>query len=480
MLFNSYAFLLFLPLALLLYWSTQRWLRLQTAVLVATGYLFYGWWDMRFLWLIIGMTLIGYGCGRGIAHWGRTSQKAQFLCTLCVVSCLVLLGIFKYYDFFAQSLSEALGQMGLSLHLPFYHLILPVGISFYTFQILSYALDVKRGTLPACKDLTSFAAFVCFFPQLVAGPIERANHLLPQMQHRRALRYADAVDGMHLILWGFFKKMLIADRCAPIVQAIYANPQADGTDLWMAAVLFAFQIYGDFSGYSDIAIGTARLFGIRLTTNFSLPYFSADIATFWRRWHITLMTWFKDYLYIPLGGSRRGKIRQALNISLVFLVSGLWHGANWTFVAWGAYQALWFLPLLFLRKSSSSPSPTAPRPASMLPTLRASLQMGLTFLIVCIGWVFFRSETVGSAFTRIVRMLTDLSFHTPYGGLSSLLPIVCLVLIEWTTRHRKHPLDFPATGLFRYRAVRWSLYYLLLFLILYAGGQQSAFIYFQF
>lgn len=479
MLFNSYEFLIFLPLVFMLYWSLHKQLRLQNLLLVGASYVFYGWWNVHFLWLIIGITLAGYLAGIGIRQSRPGSRTARFVCGLCIVVCLGILGAFKYHDFFVDSFNTLMSQCGFSVCLPLWNILLPVGISFYTFQVLSYAIDVYRKKLEACTDIVSFAAFVSFFPQLVAGPIERATHLLPQMQRPRHLAYADAADGLRQMLWGFVKKMLIADRCAPIVNAIYSNPQADGTDLWMGAILFAFQIYGDFSGYSDIAIGTARLFGIRLTQNFNVPYFARDVAEFWRRWHISLMSWFKDYVYIPLGGSRCSLKRHLLNTTVVFLVSGLWHGANWTFVVWGAYQAVWFIPLILNGKRHRHTSSVVAE-NSMLPSVKETLQMLSTFFIICIGWVFFRSENLFSAFDRLGRMFSDLALHSPYGGLSSLYPIIGLVIAEWCMRRRRYGLDFQGKGLLRYRTVRWSLYYLLIFATLYWGGRQSAFIYFQF
>lgn len=479
MLFNSYEFLLFLPAMLLLYALAERWLRAQNAVLLAGSYLFYAWWHPKFLLLIVGITLIGYVSALGIEWRGRNSRAAGMFCGAAIVGSLGVLGAFKYYDFFVGAFNEAMQSLGLSVCLPLWGVLLPVGISFYTFQVLGYVIDVRRGTLPACRDLLGFAAFVSFFPQLVAGPIERAGNLLPQMQRRREVSEADVTDGLRQMLWGFAKKMLLADRCAPIVQAIYANPAADGTDLWAAAVLFAFQIYGDFSGYSDIAIGTARLFGIRLTRNFRVPYFSRGPAEFWRRWHISLNTWFVDYVYIPLGGSRRGLSRQLRNVAVVFLVSGLWHGANWTFVCWGAYHALLCVPGIVGRRLRPAASGRHSYEIGRL-SLKGLCQMAGTFVLVCIGWVFFRSESIASAFARLGRMFADLQPHTPYGGLSAFYPVVAVVAAEWLMRNRRHGLDFRGTGLLRHRPMRWACYYALIVATLYWGGAQTAFIYFQF
>lgn len=481
MLFNSYEFLLFLPLVLALYWASARWLTAQNVLLVTASYAFYAWWNPRLLLLIVGITLIGWLAGLGISRAGRDTRAAKVVCAVCVVCCLCILGAFKYYDFFVGSFNECMASIGLTLCLPLWHVLLPVGISFYTFQVMGYAIDVRRGKIRACADLLSFAAFVCFFPQLVAGPIERAGDLLPQMRHRRRVRYGQVADGLRQMCWGFVKKMLLADRCAPIVNAIYANPQADGTDLWMAALLFAFQIYGDFSGYSDIAIGCARLFGIRLTRNFNVPYFSRSIAEFWRRWHISLMTWFKDYVYIPLGGSRCGKWRHLRNTCIVFLVSGLWHGADWTFVLWGLYQVIFFVPLILWNRPKALAVTCCDTVARKLwPGWHACGQMLLTFFIVDLGWIMFRAESVTLAFARLSRMFTDVALHTPYGGLSAFYPVLGVMLAEWITRHRRHALDLPLRGPWRFRPLRWAVYYALIFAVLYWGGRQAAFIYFQF
>lgn len=481
MLFNSYAFLIFLPCVLLLYWLAARRLAWQNTLLVLASYVFYAWWDVRFLALILGMTAVGFAGGRLMCGARRQPQRERAVCVATVVVCIGVLGWFKYYGFFAVNLARLLGAFGLRADLPTLRIILPVGISFYTFQILSYVIDVYRHRIPACRDAVAFAAFVSFFPQLVAGPIEKAQHLLPQMQAPRSVGYAQVVDGLRLVLWGFVKKMLLADRVAPFVQAIYANPQSDGTDLVMGTVLFAFQIYGDFSGYSDIAVGTARLFGIRLSRNFALPYFATDIPTFWRRWHISLMQWFREYVYFPLGGSRCSRLRQMRNTFVVFALSGLWHGAAWTFVAWGVFHACCFVPHIFRRSARDTTAVAVVQ--GWQGVVRAAIRLARmtgTFALVCIGWVFFRSESLTSAFSHLGRMITDLHLHTPYGGLSTLYPVIFVVGVEWFTRHRAHALDLPTVGPLRYRAVRWAIYYALLFAVAYWGGAQSAFIYFQF
>lgn len=477
MLFNSYAFLLFLPIVWLLYVLLPKRPGVQNVLLLAASYTFYAWWDVRFLLLIAGLSLVGWLTGLGIARAGRESRRARWLCVLCITVCVGVLGAFKYYDFFISSLVEALSSLGLTLYLPLWRVVLPVGISFYTFQVISYVVDVRRGVSPASRDAVAFFTFISFFPQLVAGPIERARDLLPQLATARHPRYDETVDGLRLMLWGFVKKMLLADRCAPIVNALWTNPTADGTDLWWATLLFALQIYGDFSGYSDIAVGLGRLFGIRLSRNFALPYFARSVPDFWRRWHITLMAWLRDYVYIPLGGSRRGRWRTMGNTLVVFLVSGLWHGANWTFLIWGLYHAVWVIAGRALRGLSLSVHGTG---GGWRGRLWAVAEMALTFFIVCIGWVFFRADSLAQATSILGRMFTDLSLHVPYGGRSVLIAPVLIIGAEWLTRRRRYALDLPAAGPLRYRALRWALYYALILAVLTWGGAETAFIYFQF
>ena len=349
MLFNSPEFLLFLPIVFGLYWFvTQRNLKAQNLLLLVASYVFYGWWDWRFLGLIALSTIVDFLVGIRIEEAPDKARKKRWLWVSLAVN-LGILGYFKYANFFIENWISAWQSLGVTMHASTLQVILPVGISFYTFQTLSYSIDIYRGNLKATRDPVAFGAFVSFFPQLVAGPIERATNLLPQITSPRSFTYEQGRDGMRLILWGMFKKVVVADSCAPYVDMCFDNPEAfSGSTLILGAILFSFQIYGDFSGYSDIAIGTAKLFGFELMTNFKFPYFSRDIAEFWRRWHISLSTWFRDYLYIPLGGSRVSKPKAIRNVFVIFLVSGFWHGANWTFIVWGGIHALLFIPL-FLR-----------------------------------------------------------------------------------------------------------------------------------
>lgn len=393
---------------------------------------------------------------------------------------LFILCVFKYYNFFIDSFIALLHSVGCNVECTWtLNLVLPVGISFYTFQALSYSIDVYQKKMPACKDIVAFFAYISFFPQLVAGPIERGVNLLPQFYVPRNFNYAKAVDGCRQILWGFFKKMVVADNCALIVNDIwndYANQ--DGITLLWGAILFAFQIYGDFSGYSDIAIGTARLFGINLMRNFSFPYFSRDIAEFWRKWHISLTTWFRDYVYIPLGGSRCAKWKVMRNTMIIFLVSGLWHGANWTFVIWGLYHALLFFPLMLFGQNRKHTNIVANR--NLLPSIKEFIQMAITFFLVVIGWIIFRAENITQAWDYIFRMVTE--FHiasVPYGR-KVLLYISVLLIVEWLQRDKQHGLQITERGIWKYRLVRFSLYYVLVFAILALKGESETFIYFQF
>jgi D-alanyl-lipoteichoic acid acyltransferase DltB (MBOAT superfamily) len=309
---------------------------------------------------------------------------------------LGFLGVFKYYNFFLDNFIAAFSLLGGELNATSLNIILPVGISFYTFQTLSYTIDVYRKKLEPTTDIVAFSAFVCFFPQLVAGPIERATNLLPQFFRKRNFEYGKATDGLRQILWGLFKKVVIADNCAEYANLIFDNPaDYSGSTLVIGALFFTFQIYGDFSGYSDIAIGTARLFGFDLMKNFAYPYFSRDIAEFWRRWHISLSTWFRDYLYIPLGGSRGGVGMKVRNTFIIFIVSGFWHGANWTFIVWGALNAIYFLPLLLLGKNRENLGIAAE--GRLVPNTKEIFQIGLTFSLTVLAWVFFRAKCVGDA-----------------------------------------------------------------------------------
>lgn len=478
MYFQSIDFALFLPVVFVLYWFVcRKSIRAQNLLIVIASYVFYGWWDWRFLGLIIFSTGLDYLVAQAIAQTTEKRKRQAWL-WLSVGTNLGLLGVFKYFNFFIDNFVRAFNLLGYDIPATSLDIILPVGISFYTFQTLSYTIDVYRGKLPASKDAVAFAAYVSFFPQLVAGPIERATHLLPQFVSPRQFDAAKATDGLRQILWGLFKKIVIADNCAEYANQIF-NHSADynGSTLLLGSVFFAFQIYGDFSGYSDIAIGVSRLFGFDLMRNFAFPYFSRDIAEFWRRWHISLSTWFRDYLYIPLGGSKGSKLSTIRNTLIIFLVSGFWHGANWTFVVWGALHALFFMPLLLGGKHRNNLDTVAAN--RWLPQPKELLQMSFTFLSVCIAWVFFRANDLPQALHMLQSIFSLSFFSQPQIWSTEIIILLSgFVLLEWWGRFAQHPL--AVIGLHWPRPLRWSLYLVFILLLWYFAGTPQEFIYFQF
>ena len=477
MLFNSLDFAVFLPVVFILYWLIpQQAIRQQNLCLLAASYIFYGWWDWRFLSLVVFSSFVDYYVGLALDKSEKhRTRKMLLLCSIAVN--LGFLGFFKYYGFFAQSFADSFAMLGNQFEARSLNIVLPVGISFYTFQTLSYSIDVYRRRLAPTKDFVAFFSFVSFFPQLVAGPIERATSLLPQFTRPRSFDYSNACNGMRQILWGLFKKIVIADNCAKQVNLIFDNYETlpSGT-LIIGLVLFSFQIYGDFSGYSDIAIGTSRLFGFTLNKNFAFPYFSRDIAEFWRRWHISLSTWFRDYVYIPLGGSRGSQLQTVRNILVVFVVSGLWHGANWTFVVWGLINACFFLPVILLNKNRTNIGEICP--GRWLPTPRVVFQISLTFMVTTIAWAFFRSNSVGDALLYLQRISTMSPLIIDGVFPRRVFAFICLMLcIEWFHRNKEFGLDLNST---LSRPIRWGIYQFLCFSIYTFGGRSEDFIYFQF
>nr|WKN35520.1 MBOAT family O-acyltransferase [Tunicatimonas sp. TK19036] len=476
MLFNSLEFLLFLPIVFILYWFIfNNNLKRQNLLIVVASYIFYGWWDWRFLFLIFASSLIDFVIGNKLeSTYHPTSRKTLLWISICVN--LGLLGIFKYYNFFMQSLQDAFHSFGAEISLTTLHIVLPVGISFYTFQTLSYTIDVYKGKLKPTHDPIKFFAFVSFFPQLVAGPIERATNLLGQFDQPRVFSYTDAKDGVRQIVWGFFKKIVIADTCAVFVNQIFDNytEQSSGM-LLLGAFYFAFQIYGDFSGYSDIAIGTAKLFGFRLMTNFRYPYFSRDMAEFWRRWHISLSTWFRDYLYIPLGGSRGGKKIAVRNTFIIFIVSGFWHGANWTFIVWGALNAIYFLPLLLANRNRKNLDTVAE--GRQFVTFQEFFKLSVTFALTLIAWVFFRAPSVNDAWHYLTLIVTQGAWNVDIPFLTSVPLILLLIIIEWIQRLKEHPMEIGHLHPYS----RFASYCVLIFLIVaHISNTNQEFIYFQF
>lgn len=478
MLFNSIDFAIFLPIVFVLYWFvTNKNLKLQNLLIVASSYLFYGWWDWRFLSLILFSSLVDYFVGRGLLSQENITKRKLLLWTSIIVN-LGFLGFFKYYNFFLDNFIAAFSFFGAEISANSLNIILPVGISFYTFQTMSYSIDVYLRKLKPTTDFIAFSAFVSFFPQLVAGPIERATHLLPQFYERRIFDYSKAVDGLRQILWGLFKKIVIADNCAEYANLIFNNSNDySGSTLVLGALFFTFQIYGDFSGYSDIAIGTARLFGFDIMRNFNFPYFSRDIAEFWRRWHISLSTWFRDYLYIPLGGSKGGTIMKIRNTFIIFIVSGFWHGANWTFVVWGALNAIYFLPLLLTKSNRNNLEIVAQ--GKFLPSVKEFSFMLMTFVLTIIAWIFFRARNIEHAINYLSGIFSSSIFTLPEVLPKQIIVLILLFIsVEWIGREGQYAIS--NLGQSWKRPVRWAFYFILIAIIFLFSGKEQQFIYFQF
>jgi D-alanyl-lipoteichoic acid acyltransferase DltB (MBOAT superfamily) len=479
MLFNSTGFLIFFPVVFILYWFvTSKSLQWQNILLLVASYYFYACWDWRFLFLLVFSTVLDYLTGLKMEQYNDRKKK-RFWFWLSVVINLGFLGIFKYYNFFVESFAEGLSQVGIHINVWTLQVILPVGISFYTFHGLSYVIDIYKGKIKAERNFVDYSLFVSYFPLLVAGPIERATHLLPQLKVPRKFETEHAVRGIELMLWGFFKKVVIADNMAVIVNNVYADPSGySGMALVIGAIAFSFQIYCDFSGYSDIAIGTSKLLGIDLLQNFNFPYLSRNIAEFWRRWHISLSSWFRDYLYIPLGGSKLSMLLSIRNVFIIFLVSGIWHGANWTFLVWGGIHALLFIPS-FIMKSNRKYKEDLVHRGKLLPSFLDIAQMAITFFFVTIAWIFFRAETVTQAFAFIKRILTNapgkqlLFENTDIMGYFISFAVFFSLSIYWL--YRKNHLAVPT------RARQFSICLLLLIIItLFGQFSKQSFIYFQF
>lgn len=483
MLFNSIEFLLFLPIVFLLYWFIFKKRNWQNILVVIASYVFYGWWDWRFLVLIFFTSFCSY-VGGLLLEQNEKNEKARKAINVCnVIINLAILGYFKYCNFFVESLNSIahtlfdydLGWVTLKI-------ILPVGISFYTFQALSYTIDVYKHSIKATHDPFAFFAYISFFPQLVAGPIERATNLLPQFQGDRHFDYASAVDGLRQMLWGFFKKMVVADNCATIVNQYWGQYQdLSGIMLVILGVLFSFQIYCDFSGYSDIAIGCARMFGINLLRNFNFPYFSRNIPEFWKRWHISLTTWFRNYIYFPLGGSHCSKWKTIRNVFIVWCVSGLWHGANWTFVCWGLYHAVLLNVYNLLGiKTKYETEPILIGEDGRF-DFRVLLKIVFTFILAVFGWIIFRAETMSQAVNYFHALFSNAFINgESVKGTTELFFCAMLVMIEWFQRKKQHALQFSNGGMFKYRICRWGVYYLILATIAFFAGVNQTFIYFQF
>lgn len=487
MLFNSISFAIFLPVVFMLYWfATKEDLKRQNVLLIIASYFFYACWDWRFLFLLIFSTLLDFYSGAKIEA-AKTKIQKKFWLFLSISVNLGFLGIFKYYNFFADSFSEGLSLIGIKANLGTINIILPVGISFYTFHGLSYVIDIYFNRIKHEKNFINYSLFVCFFPLLVAGPIERATHLLPQIVKKRDFNYTKAVYGMQQILWGLFKKIAIADNCAEHANVIFNNSSIySGSTLILGALFFTFQIYCDFSGYSDIALGTAKLFGIDLLRNFSFPYFSRDIAEFWRRWHISLSSWFRDYLYIPLGGSKGGTLLKIRNTFIIFLVSGFWHGANWTFIIWGLLNALYIMPSIISNTNRNHLDIVAK--GKLIPSLKEFLSMTFTFMLTVFAWIFFRAENLHHAISFIFGIINGILQKAAYvesinylvWNVGFVLPVLLILFMvaEWLGREETFAL--AKVNYSKNRYFRWSVYYTIIIILLFCSGKEQQFIYFQF
>ena len=474
MLFNSLEYFLFLSLIFLTYWMFRKQ-SIQNVFIVAASYFFYACWDWRFLSLIFITTLSTWASGCLMERFEAHHRKRSAVFYSNIALNLVLLGVFKYFNFFVHSFSALLASFGINADYPTINIILPVGISFYTFQAIGYSIDIYTRRMSPCPSLLVFAAYICFFPQLVAGPIEPASHLLPQFQRPRQFRYKEAATGCRLILWGLFKKMVVADSCAVTVDMVWNDyTHFSSVMLAIASVLFTIQIYCDFSGYSDIAIGSAKLFGIELIQNFKTPYFSISIPEFWRRWHISLMNWFRTYIYIPLGGRRHGKYATIRNVFIVFIISGLWHGANYTFIIWGLYHALLSLPYIMFGIKTRRTTELLSVSFRQLPT------MLLTFLLVNMGWIIFRAPDLHSAAGYLTHMFSaDITF-VDFSGITAIVMSAVCMIVEWAQRNHLYTLDFSDSRLLSSPWLRAVVYYSIILALLELSAGQESFIYFQF
>ncbi|MFM2214010.1 MAG: Peptidoglycan O-acetyltransferase [Bacteroidota bacterium] len=477
MFFNSFHFAIFLPIVFILYWFVGHKSKInQNYILIVASYYFYSCWDWRFLFLLIFSTLLDFSCALKIERSNTPAARKLWL-WLCIIVNVGFLGVFKYYNFFAESFATLLGNVGLHSSPILLDVILPVGISFYTFHGLSYIIDIYYGRIKSEKNFVDYSLFVCYFPLLVAGPIERATHLLPQVKRRRKFNFNKAKEGIYQIIWGLVKKVVIADSCANYANDIFDHYTVmNSYSLLLGAVYFAFQIYGDFSGYSDIALGTSKLFGIDLLRNFNYPYFSRDIAEFWRKWHISLTTWFRDYLYIPLGGSKGSKASIIRNTFIIFLVSGFWHGANWTYMAWGLINALYFLPLLLLNRNRTHVGDFTL--GFDLKSLQTLFNILLTFSITCLAWIFFRAKTITDAVAYCKRMFTNGEFTQQYFTIGRynyelIMLVVLFAFVEWNSRTKIEPISG------KYSWLKLSLC-LAALLALGVFSDYKEFIYFQF
>ena len=472
---NSIDFLLFFVVVFLIYYfplkSKHRW---QNVLLLLASYFFYGFADIRMLLLLMGVTVLYYFLGIGIGK-RKATNGGRMLTTAGIVAGILLLLGFKYLNFFIASFSGLFSAMGLHTNRYSFAIILPLGISFFTFRLISYAIEVHRGTLEPTRNFISFATYVAFFPCLISGPIDRPQKFIPQLEGERPFHYQMAVDGLRQVLWGMFKKMVIADNLAIAVNSIWGDvAHQSGSNLLLGAVFYSFQIYADFSGYSDMAIGVAKILGFDVARNFNYPYFARNISEFWRHWHMSLTSWLMDYIYFPLGGSRCSKSTHFRNTMVVFIICGFWHGANWTFVLWGAYNGLLFLPSVIKKRKKIS---IVAAEGKLLPSLGELMNILGTFALVTLGWIMFRAETIQDGWNYMRHLFSGSLLSMP-GNRALILYIVILVMVEWFSRTLEYPLQ--GLGKIKYAPVRWALYYVLIFIIMKYQGEATQFVYFKF
>ena len=489
MLFNSIDFAIFLSIVFILYWFvTIKNLHLQNFLIVASSFVFYGWWDWRFLFLLSTSAVIDYVLAIQIYKNNNNRRKKDLFLSLSIITNLSILFFFKYFNFFIDNFIASFQFFGIKFSPFTLKIILPIGISFYIFKTLSYTIDVSRQRLKPARNIVDYFAFLSFFPQLLAGPIDRATHLLPQFYTKRVFSYPLAVEGLKQILWGLFKKVVIADSCAEYANIIFNNStNYNGSTLVFGALFFTIQIYADFSGYSDIAIGTSRLFGFDSMRNFAYPYFSRDIIEFWRRWHISLTSWLTDYVFTPLSIKWRniGNAGIGAALFITFLLCGLWHGANWTFIVWGGLNAVYFLPFLLVKRKKKTDIVAKEK---LLPSLKEVAQMMITFTLIVFAWIFFRADNLEHAISYISGIFSTSFFSVPYiienvTGVpiipkTLMLIILLFLIIEWFGR--KHQYAISYIGIKWYRPLRWTLYYAIIIVIFWFGNKEQQFIYFQF
>lgn len=478
MLFNSFQYFIFIIIVFCLFWKLDhKPVKYQNSLLLVASYYFYACWDWRFTFLLAALSTIGYLTGFGI-YFSKSNNKKRIVLYVSIVINVGVLCLFKYYNFFIATFADFISSFGINANMPTLNILLPVGISFYTFHTLSYILDIYSGKIEPTTSWIDYFLFICFFPLLVAGPIERATHLLPQIKEPRSFDYGKVVDGMKQILWGLFKKAAIADRCSRYVDEIFmTSSHYSGSTFAIGALLYSVQVYCDFSGYTDIAIGTARTLGFDLLRNFANPYFSRDIAEFWRRWHISLTSWFRDYLYIPMGGNRGGLSKRIRNVMVVFIVSGFWHGANWTFILWGALHAAYFIPLLILKSNRRHLDVVAA--GRYLPTLRELLEMAVTFCLVAMAWIVFRCENLTHVLAFYSGLFSWSLFTMPQIFPASLILLtVAFFAVEWLGREQLYAI--ARTGITWPRFLRWTFYYCIILVVLNNPSNSKEFIYFRF